>query len=137
MASKSNLNWIVFQLLKISENDEKYPNILIPDFQTEESLVCCTKVVYSYFSNTRPDICQSDPSLAVKYYIATYLWVNGAIIKVPKPEPQTAMPVAKARFFSKYIDTHTIAGKYMRPNPIPEKNIICSCKKLISVVRNK
>ena len=122
MATKSNLNWIVFQILKISENDEKYPNILIPDFQTElRSLVCCTKVVYSYFSNTRPDICQSDPSLAVKYYIATYLWVNGAIIKVPKPEPQTAMPVAKARFFSKYIDTHTIAGKYMRPNPIPEK----------------
>ena len=102
----------------------------IPDFQTEESLVCC-KVVYSYFSNTRPDICQSDPSLAVKYYIATYLWVNGAIIKVPKPEPQTAMPVAKARFFSKYIDTHTIAGKYMRPNPIPEK--YNNCKKLYCI----
>ena len=67
--------------------------------------------------------------------MATYCWVNGAIIKVPKPEPQTAMPVAKARFFSKYIDTHTIAGKYMRPNPMPEK--WNNCKKLVSVGRNK
>ena len=32
-------------------------------------------------------------------------------MKVPRPEPQTAIPVAKARFFSKYIDTLTIAGK--------------------------
>ena len=104
--------------------------MLNPDFQTEGP-----EFNFSSFSNTRPDICQSDPSLAVKYYIATYCWVNGAIIKVPKPEPQTAMPVAKARFFSKYIDTHTIAGKYMRPNPIPEK---CNnCKKLVSVGRNK
>ena len=102
--------------------------MLNPDFQTERP-----EFNFSSFSNTRPDICQSDPSLAVKYYIATYCWVNGAIIKVPKPEPQTAMPVAKARFFSKYIDTHTIAGKYMRPNPIPEKY----SKKLISVGLNK
>lgn len=33
------------------------------------------------------------------------------MIKVPNPEPQTAIPVANARFFSKYIDTQTIAGK--------------------------
>ena len=78
----------------------------------------------NHFSDFETPFSVGLPSLAVKYYIATYLWVNGAIRKVPKPEPQTAMPVAKARFFSKYIDTHTIAGKYMRPNPIPERNII-------------
>jgi hypothetical protein len=39
---------------------------------------------------------------------------------VPRPDPQTAIPVAKARFFSKYIETLTIAGKYISPNPIPE-----------------
>jgi hypothetical protein len=37
--------------------------------------------------------------------------VTGAMMNVPSPEPQTAMPVAKARFFSKYIDTLTIAGR--------------------------
>ena len=42
-------------------------------------------------------------------------------MKVPKPDPQTAIPVAKARFFSKYIDTLTMAGKYIKPNPKPGK----------------
>ncbi len=37
--------------------------------------------------------------------------VTGAMMNVPSPEPQTAMPVAKARFFSKYMDTLTIAGR--------------------------
>ena len=43
--------------------------------------------------------------------LSTKVWVKGAQIKVPKPDPQTAMPVAKARFFSKYMDTQTMAGK--------------------------
>ena len=42
---------------------------------------------------------------------STHPSVTGAMMKVPRPEPQTAIPVAKARFFSKYIDTLTIAGK--------------------------
>ena len=33
------------------------------------------------------------------------------MMKVPIPDPQTAMPVANARFFSKYIETLTIAGR--------------------------
>ena len=37
--------------------------------------------------------------------------VTGAMMNVPSPEPQTAIPVAKALFFSKYIDTLTIAGR--------------------------
>ena len=41
----------------------------------------------------------------------THPSVTGAIMKVPRPDPQTAMPVAKARFFSKYIDTLTMAGR--------------------------
>ena len=36
---------------------------------------------------------------------------TGAIINVPIPDPQTAIPVAKALFFSKYIDTQTMAGR--------------------------
>ena len=32
-------------------------------------------------------------------------------MKVPRPEPHTAIPVAKARLFSKYMDTLTIAGR--------------------------
>ena len=32
---------------------------------------------------------------------SSYPLVTGAIINVPSPEPQTAIPVAKARFFSK------------------------------------
>ena len=32
-------------------------------------------------------------------------------MNVPIPDPHTAMPVAKARFFSKYIETQTIAGR--------------------------
>ena len=31
----------------------------------------------------------------------TYSLVRGANMKVPNPEPHTAIPVAKARFFSK------------------------------------
>ena len=46
--------------------------------------------------------------------------VTGAMMKLPSPEPQTAMPVAKARFFSKYMDTLTIAGRYIRPKPSPK-----------------
>ena len=42
------------------------------------------------------------------------------MMKVPSPEPQTAMPVAKARFFSKYMDTLTMAGRYIRPKPSPK-----------------
>ena len=38
-------------------------------------------------------------------------WTSGAMRKVPRPEPQTAIPVAKARFFSKYIETLTMAGR--------------------------
>jgi len=37
--------------------------------------------------------------------------VRGAMMKVPIPEPQTAIPVANALLFSKYIDTPTMAGK--------------------------
>ena len=40
-------------------------------------------------------------------------------MKVPRPEPQTAIPVAKALFFSKYMDTLTIAGRYISPKPNP------------------
>jgi hypothetical protein len=36
---------------------------------------------------------------------------TGAKMNVPNPEPQTAIPVAKALFFSKYIDTLTMAGR--------------------------
>lgn len=39
---------------------------------------------------------------------------------VPQPEPQTAIPVAKARLFSKYEDTTTIEGRYIKPHPVPE-----------------
>jgi len=39
---------------------------------------------------------------------------------VPMPEPQTAMPVAKARFSEKYWPTITIAGRKMSPNPSPK-----------------
>ena len=46
-------------------------------------------------------------------------------MKVPRPDPQTAIPVAKARFFSKYIDTLTIAGKQISPKPNPEKQNSC------------
>lgn len=38
---------------------------------------------------------------------------------VPTPAPQTVTPVASARYFSKYMVTITIAGQYMRPNPVP------------------
>ena len=41
----------------------------------------------------------------------TYPFVTGAMMKVPRPDPQTAIPVAKARFFSKYMDTLTMAGR--------------------------
>ena len=40
-----------------------------------------------------------------------YHFVTGAMMKVPRPEPHTAIPVAKARLFSKYMDTLTIAGR--------------------------
>lgn len=39
------------------------------------------------------------------------VWIKGAMRKVPAPEPHTAIPVAKARLFSKYMDTVTIAGR--------------------------
>ena len=35
------------------------------------------------------------------------------------PAPQSAIPVARALFFSKYIRTGIIHGRLMRPNPIP------------------
>ena len=57
------------------------------------------------------------------YDTYTYSCVSGAITKVPIPEPQTAIPVANARFFSKYIETLTIAGKYIRPKPMPKNRI--------------
>lgn len=44
---------------------------------------------------------------------------SGENAKVPIPEPHTAIPVAKDRLFSKYPVTHTIAGRYIRPNPRP------------------
>ena len=53
---------------------------------------------------------QKEPDLRV-YMRRTYPFVTGAMMKVPRPEPQTAMPVAKARFFSKYMDTLTMAGR--------------------------
>ena len=37
--------------------------------------------------------------------------VSGAMMNVPSPDPQTAIPVAKARRFSKYIETDTMAGR--------------------------
>ena len=46
-----------------------------------------------------------------KLLAGNYTCVSGAQMKVPIPEPQTAMPVAKARCFSKYIETQTIAGR--------------------------
>ena len=45
------------------------------------------------------------------FMVLAYHFVTGAMRKVPSPDPHTAMPVAKARFFSKYMDTLTIAGK--------------------------
>jgi len=42
------------------------------------------------------------------------------MMKVPIPDPQTAIPVAKALLFSKYIETPTMAGRYISPNPRPE-----------------
>ena len=44
-------------------------------------------------------------------HLCTYPFVTGAMIKVPSPDPQTAMPVAKALLFSKYMETLTMAGK--------------------------
>ena len=41
---------------------------------------------------------------------------------VPIPEPQTAIPVAKALFSEKYCPTITIAGRKTSPNPIPKKD---------------
>ena len=35
------------------------------------------------------------------------------------PAPQSAIPVARALFFSKYIRTGIIHGRLIRPNPIP------------------
>ena len=35
------------------------------------------------------------------------------------PAPQSAIPVARALFFSKYIRTGIIHGRLMSPNPIP------------------
>jgi hypothetical protein len=40
-------------------------------------------------------------------------------MKVPTPAPQTVTPVASARSRSKYMVTITIAGQYIRPNPVP------------------
>ena len=37
----------------------------------------------------------------------------------PIPLPARAMPLAKARFFSKYWPTMTILGEYASPVPIP------------------
>lgn len=39
--------------------------------------------------------------------------------KVPTPAPQTVIPVANERYFSKYIVTITIAGQYIKPKPVP------------------
>lgn len=44
-------------------------------------------------------------------YLEIKVSVKGAKINVPNPAPQTAMPVASDRYFSKYIVTLTMAGK--------------------------
>ena len=46
-------------------------------------------------------------------------WVSGAQMKVPIPDPHTAIPVASDLCFSKYIETQTIAGRYIKPKPKP------------------
>jgi hypothetical protein len=45
--------------------------------------------------------------------------LSGEKMNVPMPAPHTAIPVANARFSSKYIVTITIAGQYMSPKPRP------------------
>lgn len=45
------------------------------------------------------------PKAAIKYS------VRGAKTKVPNPEPQTAMPVAKDLLASNHVLTLTIAGR--------------------------
>lgn len=52
---------------------------------------------------------------------ATSHSVKGAIRKVPIPDPQTAIPVAKDRYLSKQQVTETIAGKQISPKPAPER----------------
>lgn len=38
---------------------------------------------------------------------------------VPTPEPHTVMPVARERRRSKYDVTHTMAGRSVKPKPVP------------------
>ena len=45
--------------------------------------------------------------------------VIGARRNMPTPEPHTAIPVASARFSSKYTLTETMEGRYISPNPTP------------------
>ncbi len=47
----------------------------------------------------------------MSFAFSTYPTETGAKMNVPKPDPQTAIPVAKALFFSKYMDTLTMAGR--------------------------
>lgn len=76
---------------------------------------------------TIPDITRRDPCHP---YFEIRTSISGAKMNVPKPDPQTAMPVASDRSLSKYIVTLTIAGKYMRPkpNPVPTPIVINNVK---------
>ena len=44
-------------------------------------------------------------------YQSISFWIIGPMMEEPSPEPQTAKPVAKARFFSKYMETLIMAGR--------------------------
>ena len=59
------------------------------------------------------------------------------------PAPQSAIPVARALFFSKYIRTGIIHGRLMRPNPIPidkynkDSKVIKSMSIRVDAVKSK
>ena len=56
-------------------------------------------------------------------------------MKVPIPDPHTAIPVASDLCFSKYIETQTIAGRYIKPKPKPVQTPVKRRNKDISVMQ--
>ena len=60
-------------------------------------------------------------STVIKYYRSNL--ERGAKTNAPIPEPQTAIPLAKARRFSNHWPTITMAGRYTSPKVIPFNEI--------------
>ena len=48
----------------------------------------------------------------------------GAIMSVPTPDQQDAILLAKALLLLKYVETITMAVKFMRPKPTPRDIIL-------------